>query len=171
MLRESRHCSKPVSATTKLGSSCRSSVTLTSLRCKNSPYSLDAYSLDAHFLNERLGPNMFFSRPWFRSIFIVPAFMTTLVLVSASNVLGQTPDGALAGTIHDASGAQVVGAQVSATATASGLSKNTISDASGEFRLEALQPGEYQLEVTAPRFAPARSAITITVGSVSSVAI
>src|SRR6266849_2227353 len=114
---------------------------------------------------------MFFSRPWFRSIFIVPAFMTPLVLVSASNVLGQTPDGALAGTIHDASGARVVGAQVSATATASGLSKNTISDASGEFRLEALQPGEYQLEVTAPRFAPARSAITITVGSVSRVAI
>src|SRR5712691_4149795 len=128
MLRESRHCSKPVSATTKLGSSCRSSVTLAGLRCKNSPYSLDAHSLD-----ERLGPNMFFSRPWLCSILIFPAFMTTLVLVSAANVLGQTPDGALAGAIRDASGARVVSAQVSATATASGLSKSTISDASGEF--------------------------------------
>ncbi|HLQ52277.1 MAG TPA: TonB-dependent receptor, partial [Terriglobales bacterium] len=97
--------------------------------------------------------------------------MTTLVLVSAANVLGQTPDGALAGAIRDASGARVVSAQVSATATASGLSKSTISDASGEFRLEALQPGEYRLEVTAPRFATTRSAVTITVGSVSSVAI
>src|SRR5437667_1937918 len=114
---------------------------------------------------------MFFSRPWFRSIFIFPAFMTTLVLISASNALGQTPDGALAGTIHDASGARVVGAQVSATSTASGLSKSTSSDGLGEFRLEALQPGEYQLEVTAPRFATTRSAVTITVSSVSSVTI
>src|SRR5262252_2466391 len=97
-------------------------------------------------------------------------FLATFLLITVL-AFPQEPNGALAGTVRDVGGALVVGAKVSVTSTGSGASKSTTSDSRGEFRLEALSPGEYQLEVSAPNFSVAHSVMNIAVGSVASVAI
>ena len=109
---------------------------------------------------------MNFSNLRLRFYFIIAVF-----LLFAGVALAQNPDGALAGTIRDNSGARVAGAQVSLVGSGPELSRSTTSNGLGEFRLEALRPGDYQLEVTAPRFATTRSAVKIAVGSVATVAV
>jgi hypothetical protein len=97
--------------------------------------------------------------------------MAVFFLFLAGVALAQNPDGALAGTIRDSSGARVAGAQVSLVGSGPELGRSTTSNSLGEFRLEALRPGDYQLEVTAARFATTHSAVKIAVGSVATVAI
>ena len=60
--------------------------------------------------------------------------------------------GAIVGTVHDASSAAVVGAQVIATNTSTNFTKETKSDASGEYRFLALPPGPYRVTATAAGF-------------------
>jgi len=98
-------------------------------------------------------------------------FIVVFFLFLAGVAVAQNPDGALAGTIRDSSGARVAGAQVSLVGSGPELSRSTTSNSLGEFRLEALRPGDYELEVTAARFATTHSAIKIAVGSVATVAI
>ncbi len=98
-------------------------------------------------------------------------FIVAVFLFFAGVALAQNPDGALAGTIRDSSGARVAGAQVSLVGSGPELGRSTTSNGLGEFRLEALRPGDYQLEVTAARFAATHSAVKIAVGSVATVAI
>ncbi|HTC95686.1 MAG TPA: carboxypeptidase regulatory-like domain-containing protein [Terriglobales bacterium] len=109
---------------------------------------------------------MNFSNLRLRFYFIIAVF-----LFFAGVALAQNPDGALSGTIRDSSGARVAGAQVSLVGSGPELGRSTTSNGMGEFRLEALHPGDYQLEVTAPRFATTRSAVKIAVGSVATVAV
>src|SRR5260370_10874939 len=105
--------------------------------------------------------------------FIAVRFMAALLFLflMVPYAIAQDPDGALAGTIRDSSGARISGAQVSLTSAALGVSRSTTSNNLGEFRLEALLPGDYQLQVAATRFATSHSAVRITVGSVSTVSI
>src|SRR5579859_331623 len=98
-------------------------------------------------------------------------FIVVFFLFLAGVAVAQNPDGALAGTIRDSSGARVAGAQVSLAGSGPELSRSTTSNNLGEFRLEALRPGDYELEVTAARFATTHSAVKIAVGSVATVAI
>ncbi len=60
--------------------------------------------------------------------------------------------GTIVGAVRDASGASVIGAQVSATNTANNFTRETKSDGSGEFRLLALPPGPYRVTATATGF-------------------
>ncbi len=105
--------------------------------------------------------------------FISVRFMSALLFLFliVPYTIAQNPDGALAGTIRDSSGARISGAQVSLTSAALGVSRSTTSNNLGEFRLEALLPGDYQLQVAATRFAASHSAVKITVGTVSTVSI
>ncbi len=60
--------------------------------------------------------------------------------------------GTIVGVVRDASGASVVGAAVTATNTSTNFTRETKSDASGEFRLLALPPGPYRVSATATGF-------------------
>src|SRR5581483_1621067 len=97
-------------------------------------------------------------------------FIVVFFLFLAGVAVAQNPDGALAGTIRDSSGARVAGAQVSLVGSGPELSRSTTSNGLGEFRLEALRPGNYEIEVTAAHFARTHSSIKIAVGSVATVA-
>src|SRR5262245_2258706 len=71
----------------------------------------------------------------------------------------------LKGTILDPSKAGVVGATGTASNVNTGVTRSTVSDQSGEYRLALLQPGEYDVRVEMTGFATQRRrGIILTVG-------
>lgn len=71
---------------------------------------------------------------------------------------------AVAGAVVDPSGAAIAGAAVSITNLERDLSFSTTTDASGRFRFLSLTVGPHELRVTAPGFAAARAAVSLSVG-------
>ena len=81
-------------------------------------------------------------------------------------VRAQNPLGALRGTVVDATGARVPSAVVAANSQEKSIFRKTPTDAHGEFRLEDLAPGSYEVIVSAPGFAEARSTVVVAVSFV-----
>jgi hypothetical protein len=75
------------------------------------------------------------------------SFVLSLVLCCAANA--QT----IKGTVKDAAGAPVAGADVKATQTATGAVKTTVTGTAGEYLLPDITPGTYSLEVSKEGFA------------------
>ncbi len=84
---------------------------------------------------------------------------------------GQTSLGALRGTVQDASGARVAGAEISASNTEKSLTRTARSDTRGEFRLEDLSPGAYQVTVTARGFGGAQATVVVSISSVREIGV
>src|SRR5580704_3553788 len=82
----------------------------------------------------------------------------------SGRALAQNPRGAVRGTVEDASGAVVPSARVGIVAQASSVSREVVSDARGEFRVDDLLPGNYKITVSAKGFAEAESDVSIAVG-------
>ena len=78
-------------------------------------------------------------------------FGVFLMLVSMI-CFGQITSSTIVGTVTDASGANVPGAQVTAVNTDTNLSRTVKTNAQGEYRLEFLPVGTYRVEVTAGGF-------------------
>jgi len=64
----------------------------------------------------------------------------------------QGATGSLVGTVTDASGAVIVGAAVSATNWATGISRSTVSSGSGDYDIVILHPGKYRVTISKPGF-------------------
>jgi len=88
--------------------------------------------------------------------------------------------GSLSGTVVDASGAAVAGAKVTITEAGSGLTRSTVTEATGEYSFTQLNPGDYRLEVHQDRFkafvaekvsvlvaTPTEVRVTLTLGSMT----
>jgi hypothetical protein len=73
-------------------------------------------------------------------------------LASACALLAQTPDGTIAGVVHDPSGAAVAGAHVKLTSPSSGFSRNAATSEQGGFSFPALLAGEYEVSIEASGF-------------------
>jgi len=80
---------------------------------------------------------------------------------------GQSPAGALVGTVVDASGARVVGATVTASAKGFSLVRTIQTGSQGEFRIESLPPGTYEVKVEAPGFASSTGPVEVAVASIA----
>ena len=78
--------------------------------------------------------------------------VVSLLLVFSSIVLAQTSKGFLVGNVSDPSGAVVAGATVKITNTSTGVTRETVSGEDGSFRLDAVDPGAYKVEVSQPGF-------------------
>ena len=78
-----------------------------------------------------------------------------LFLIGVNTAEAQFEDGSLVGTIHDASGAIVPGATVSATNVGTGIIANTISNSSGEYEFPSLRVGTYTVKAEATGFSSA----------------
>lgn len=102
-------------------------------------------------------------------------------LLSAPSGFGQTTDANLVGTVLDASGAGIPDATVEATNTATGVKYTTKTEASGNYRLNNLPVGTYDITTTSRGFATATlkgvalqlnknttANVTMQVGTVSS---
>jgi hypothetical protein len=94
------------------------------------------------------------------------ALCIMLLVTGSSLVLAQVGiQGSFLGTVLDASGAAVPGAEVTATNLDTGLKNNVASDSGGNFELFALPIGRYSVTVTATGFKTWKLAsASITVG-------
>ena len=100
-----------------------------------------------------------------------------LTHLSSTCLLAQGNTTALSGTVTDATGAVISGADVSISNAASGSRQNTQTTSKGEFSFEQIQPGTYQVQVVANGFTkqeekvellvstPAKLTFKLTVGS------
>ena len=67
-------------------------------------------------------------------------------------VLAQSSKGILVGTITDPAGAAISGGTVKITNTSTNLSRETVTASDGTFRLDAVDPGPYKVELIASGF-------------------
>ena len=74
------------------------------------------------------------------------------MFIFSAQTFAQTQTARLVGTIHDASGAVIPNARVSATQVDTSKTTATTANSTGEYVLAALQPGAYSLAVEAPGF-------------------
>lgn len=78
----------------------------------------------------------------------------------------QNPTGSLRGHVQDSTGARVVHARIVARSPDSAIVREGTSNERGEFRIDNLQPGDYELTVSAPGFSPASTEVDLLVSSV-----
>ncbi len=91
--------------------------------------------------------------------------LLTLGLFSASAFAQQALTATLEGIVTDPNGAVIPSAKVAVKNTQTGQTRTSQADESGLYRLPLLQPGVYDLTVSAANFTDAkRSGITLTVG-------
>ncbi|HWW23920.1 MAG TPA: TonB-dependent receptor [Edaphobacter sp.] len=98
--------------------------------------------------------------------------LTAILAVSATlPATAQTAGtGTISGTVTDASGAIVPGANVIITATDTGAARTVTTNSSGEFTSTFLQPGRYEVIATASGFGKVnRQNLVLTVGQVLTV--
>jgi len=87
---------------------------------------------------------------FFRSI---ETFLTAIsILAFAFAAAAQTETARIQGTVADTAGAVVAGATVTLRGTETGREVKAVTDADGSYALLALQPGKYQVEVSAANF-------------------
>ena len=84
----------------------------------------------------------------------------------ASDVLAQTAGGSIAGTVKDPSGASIPDTTTVIRNVATGVARTVLSNEQGVYRAPNLQPGIYELTVSAPGFQQQiRKDVTLNVGS------
>jgi outer membrane receptor protein involved in Fe transport len=88
----------------------------------------------------------------FLTLAVLLALTGTLVMPPAASA--QTAGATLVGRVQDSSGAPLPGATVTATETSTGVSRTTVTDAEGNFRLPSLPVGTYTLQIELSGFAP-----------------
>ncbi len=93
------------------------------------------------------------------------------ILALQTFVFGQTFRGALAGSVADASGATVPGADVKITNKDTGLTRSQASSSSGEFSFADLPAGVYIVSVTKTGFQETKQEIEVAVAKTSSLPI
>jgi hypothetical protein len=88
------------------------------------------------------------------------------LLFSATPLRAQVTGATLSGTVSDASGGVIAGAQVSIRNIATDITKDAASDSAGFYTAPNLPPGTYEVKVTAQGFNTAiQSNLTLAVGA------
>ncbi len=91
--------------------------------------------------------------------------VAALLLILADLSPAQDFRGSLIGNVADASGGRIVSALVTIGAAGATLERRVHTDSRGEFRLDDLAPGAYEVSVKAPGFAEAHSPVTVAISS------
>lgn len=86
------------------------------------------------------------------SLVIVLMISTLIGPATGQIALAQSSKGILVGTVTDPAGAVISGATVKITNTATGTSRETKTTDEGNYRLDAVDPGVYDAEVTSAGF-------------------
>jgi len=82
----------------------------------------------------------------------VATYVALMLLLFVPAVSGQTSKGFVVGNITDPNGASVPNATVKATNSATGVARDTTVQDDGSYRFDAIDPGNYKIEATAPGF-------------------
>ncbi len=108
----------------------------------------------------------------FGSLAVLPMLLVSLVLLAllAAPLAAQSPTGAIAGTVADASGGGLPGVSITAIQVETGALRTTTSTATGTFRIPVLAVGTYTVSAELSGFATAKVAnVTVTVGGEATV--
>src|SRR5689334_6897720 len=97
------------------------------------------------------------SRSWF--------FCAIFCLVSAFPADSATVFGTVRGIVHDPQHRPVPSTNVSLKATDSDYSRTTMTDAEGQFILDAVPLGTYTINVSSPGFAPTKQTFALLSGA------
>ncbi|MGB7199028.1 MAG: carboxypeptidase-like regulatory domain-containing protein, partial [Acidobacteriaceae bacterium] len=99
------------------------------------------------------------------SIWLLLSFVLFAGLFSLPVARAQVVGASISGTIRDASGAAVVGAQVTVTSEETGAVRNLVSDSSGAYSAPSLPVGRYKVTVERPGFSTqSETGINLVVG-------
>jgi len=101
--------------------------------------------------------------------FTLMVFALFLMSLGAPGLFAQTDTGSIAGTVADATGAVIPGANILATNTENGLKLNAVSDATGGFTILAVPRGDYTVSASAKGFQDQSATVTIIVTQVQTV--
>lgn len=102
----------------------------------------------------------------FRSLGFVFALISMLTF-GAVIALGQAIDGSIVGTVTDASGAAIVGADVTATNVATNVTATAKTSGSGEYRFDHLLVGTYRISVKMTGFKTQAEQLTVELSKTS----
>jgi hypothetical protein len=87
------------------------------------------------------------------------------VLGLTASAAGQGAGGVISGTVRDAQGGALPGVSLTLRNVESGVTRTSLSEANGTYRLPGLQPGRYELSAELQGFATTQiTDITITIG-------
>src|SRR6185436_3824404 len=90
-----------------------------------------------------------------------------MLLLLAITSFGQTSKGFIVGNITDPNGAAVPGVTVKITNTATGVTRETISQQDGSYRFDAVDPGSYKVDITATGFKTATKDVVVAASQTS----
>ncbi len=79
-------------------------------------------------------------------------------------LFAQSDNGVIQGTITDSTGAVVSGASIDVTSKATGKTVTVTSGGAGNYVVNALKPGQYQVQVKAANFASVTQDVTLQIG-------
>ncbi|MGA8431362.1 MAG: TonB-dependent receptor [Candidatus Sulfotelmatobacter sp.] len=100
------------------------------------------------------------------------AFLTILCAIAfLSTVQAQNPRGSLRGSVQDSSGARITHARIEVSAIGSAIAREATTEDRGEFLLDDLLPGNYQVSAVAKGFAEAHTEVIIAVSTVRDVTV
>jgi hypothetical protein len=92
--------------------------------------------------------------------------LLSVALLTTGLAMGQATSGNLVGTVKDASGAAIPNASVTVVNEATGVSTKVVSNGTGDFRVQNLLPGAYDVKVAGSGFAPSTlKGVTVTLNS------
>src|ERR1700674_6043693 len=98
--------------------------------------------------------------------FVLFACILGLWLIVSVPLHAQASGATISGTLTDASGAVIAGAEISVRNTGTGITRNTTADSAGFYTVPNLNPGPYEVKVTARGFTTAvQSNVTLAVGA------
>jgi Carboxypeptidase regulatory-like domain/TonB dependent receptor len=97
---------------------------------------------------------MFSGRTWPTVYLLGLPYVLSLILLGGGARAQDASTGALRGTVIDAQGAVVTGADVIAIRVDTGIRYHAVTDAQGRFTLDLLPPGEYSARAEAERMLP-----------------
>ena len=98
-------------------------------------------------------------------------FVLSCLLLLLCSLHAQNSRGSLRGTVEDLSGARIQSAKIVVRSANSSLVREAMTEDRGEFRIDDLNPGNYQVTVTAAGFASAQAEVAIAVSSVREIAV
>ena len=102
----------------------------------------------------RLGYSVFGRSPMLRPNSLLLFLISLAVLCVPLHA--QTVDTAIIGTVTDHSGAVISGAKVTVTSASTGIAKSAVTASTGEYTINYLLPGSYDVAVTANGFTTTR---------------
>ena len=91
-------------------------------------------------------------------------FLLVALAVCASSSAAQTVGASLQGTISDSAGAVIDSAKVKVRNIGTDAIKEIATDSAGRYHIPLLQPGEYEVDVSAQGFQVSTRRISLAVG-------